>query len=79
MSIKGTFIDQIKQVWDEADTHYTSLHLANKWNVPGGSAHYGGEREMPSYVKCDNCGENHFVTTCPKRRGEARITSYGAK
>ena len=56
-----------------ADTHYTSLHLANKWNVPGGSAHYGGEKEVPAHTKCDNCGENHYVPQCTKRRDEVRI------
>ena len=28
---------------------------------------------MPAYIKCDNCGENHFVTTCRKRCDEVHI------
>ena len=30
VQLKGTLIDQIKQVFDEADTHNTPLHLADK-------------------------------------------------
>ena len=73
VSIKGTLIEQIKQVWEEADTHYTSLHLADKWNVPGGSAHYGEENEVAPWIKCDNCGENHSLTDCPKTCDESCI------
>jgi hypothetical protein len=27
------------------------------------------------HIKCDNCGENHYVSHCPKRRDETRIKS----
>ena len=57
VTITGTPIEQIKQVWGEADSHYTSLHLAEKWNVPGSSAHYGEGRPIPQWLKCDNCGK----------------------
>ena len=73
VGIKGNLIQQLKLIWAEADTHYTSYHLAGNWNVPGGAAHYGGQKDVDPSVKCDNCGQNHYVTNCPKQRDEARI------
>ena len=73
VAILGTLIEQIKQVWAKADSHYTSYHLADKWNVPGGAAHYGGQKDVNLSVECDNCGQNHYVTNCSKTRDESRI------
>ena len=62
VTLTGTILKQIKAVLGKADKHYTSYHLANQWNVLGSSAHYGVEKTVPSGLKCDHCGENHYVT-----------------
>ena len=67
-----TVIEQVEQIWDEADRLYASFTLRSEW-VAMPSAHYS--KDGAAGVKCDNCLGPHYIRDCTQPRDEARITT----
>ena len=65
-TLKGTTLEKIVMVLNEAEEQYAALALSGDWTAAP-SAH------MASGPKCDNCGGNHVVRDCKTPRNEQRI------
>ena len=63
-------LDRLKTILREANSLYNSLNTSNKWNVPhqGGCAH-----------SCWNCGGNHGVSKCNKKKDQKKIAENKKK